>query len=90
MMRILLTHGYFLEEDAKEQAIMKPYVPLGILSISAWLEKHGYDNVVFDSTFQNFDALKKQLEELRPDVVGIYVNLMTKINVLRVMRVVRE
>ncbi len=90
MMRILLTHGYFLEEDAKEQAIMKPYVPLGILSISAWLEKQGYDNEVFDSTFQNFDLLKNRLEEFCPDVVGIYVNLMTKINVLRVMRVIRE
>ena len=40
-MKILLTHGYFLWEDEKEQAIMRPYVPLGILYISAYLEKHG-------------------------------------------------
>ena len=26
-MKILLTHGYFIAEDEKEQAIMKPYPP---------------------------------------------------------------
>ena len=31
-MKLLLTHGYFLMEDPKEQRIMKPYAPLGILS----------------------------------------------------------
>ena len=56
-MRVLLTHGYFLAEDAKEQAIMRPYVPLGILYISAYLEQNGYDNEVFDSTFSSFDKL---------------------------------
>ena len=34
-MRLLLTHGYFLEEDAKEQQIMKPYAPLGLLYLSS-------------------------------------------------------
>ena len=35
MGRILLTHGYFLSEDEKEQQIMKPYAPLGLLYLSA-------------------------------------------------------
>jgi hypothetical protein len=34
---ILLTHGYFLAEDEKEQQIMKPYPPLGLLYLSAYL-----------------------------------------------------
>src|SRR5262245_46145121 len=89
-MRILLTHGYFLEEDEKEQAIMRPYVPLGILYISAYLEQHGYDNVVFDSTFSSFNKLCAQLQEQRPDVVGIYTNLMTKLNVLRIINYIKE
>ena len=88
-MRILLTHGYFLEEDAKEQQIMRPYVPLGILYISAWLQKHGYDNDVFDSTFSSYDLLKAALLEKQPDVVGIYTNLMTKVNVLRIIQFIR-
>ena len=33
-MDLLLTHGYFLSEDAAEQRVMRPYVPLGILSIA--------------------------------------------------------
>ena len=54
-MKILFTHGYFLSEDPKELQIMRPYVPLGILYISAFLEKHGYENDVFDSTFSSLD-----------------------------------
>ena len=88
-MRILLTHGYFLEEDAKEQAIMRPYVPLGILYISAYLEQHGYENVVFDSTFSSFDKLCAQLLQQRPQVIGIYTNLMTKLNVLRIINFIK-
>jgi radical SAM superfamily enzyme YgiQ (UPF0313 family) len=89
-MRILLTHGYFLEEDAKEQAIMRPYVPLGILYISAYLEQHGYDNEVFDSTFSSFDKLCARLLQQPPQVIGIYTNLMTKLNVLRIIRYIRS
>ena len=89
-MKILLTHGYFIEEDQKEQAIMRPYVPLGILYISAYLEQHGYDNDVFDSTFSSFERLCSKLLETPPGVLGIYTNLMTKLNVLRIMRFVRD
>lgn len=89
-MTILLTHGYFLAEDAREQAIMKPYVPLGILYISAWLEQHGYANEVFDSTFSGFDQLCDKLLQQRPQVTGIYTNLMTKLNVLRIIRFIRS
>ncbi|MBO9202766.1 MULTISPECIES: B12-binding domain-containing radical SAM protein [Niastella] len=89
-MRILLTHGYFIEEDPKEQAIMRPYVPLGILYISAYLEQHGYDNEVFDSTFASFDLLCAQLLQQRPHVVGIYTNLMTKLNVLRIITYIKS
>ena len=48
-MKILFTHGYFIGEDQKELQIMRPYVPLGILYISSYLEKHGFENDVFDS-----------------------------------------
>ncbi len=51
MGQILLTHGYFLAEDEKEQAIMKPYAPLGLLYISAYLKSRGHAVEVFDSTF---------------------------------------
>ena len=38
MTHILLTHGYFLSEDEKERQIMKPYPPLGLLYLSAYLK----------------------------------------------------
>lgn len=85
-MRILLTHGYFLEEDEKEKHIMKPYVPLGILYISAYLEQQGFDNEVYDSTFSSKTAFYNYLSEFKPGVIGIYTNLMTKLNVLKMIR----
>jgi radical SAM superfamily enzyme YgiQ (UPF0313 family) len=89
-MKILLSHGYFLSEDPKEQEIMRPYVPLGILYISAYLEKNGYGNEVFDSTFSSFEEWEKYMYAGKPDAVGIYVNLMTRLNVLKMMKWIRN
>ena len=81
-MEVLLTHGYFLQDDPKEQAIMKPYVPLGILSVSAYLSQQGLPNEVFDTTFQSREDQLSYIREHRPKVIGIYTNLMTKVAVL--------
>ena len=89
-MNILLTHGYFLSEDPRERDIMRPYVPLGILYISACLEQSGYVNSVFDSTFSTFQKLQNHLLSEKPGIVGIYTNLMTKLNVLRIIRFIRD
>lgn len=89
-MKILFTHGYFIEEDEKEKAIMKPYVPLGILYVSAWLEENNYANEVFDSTFSSFALQQEKIRNTQPDILAVYVNLMTKLNVLRLIRFVRS
>ncbi len=89
-MNILLTHGYFLEEDPKEKEIMRPYVPLGILYISSFLEKNGYNNEIFDSTFSSFEKLKQHLLNTQPEIIGIYTNLMTKLNVLNIIRFIKD
>lgn len=89
-MNIVFTHGYFIAEDAKEQEIMRPYVPLGILYLSAWLEKHGFDNQVFDATFSSFQQQQQFLVQQKPDVVAVYTNLMTKLNVLRLMQWIKQ
>jgi len=88
-MKVLLTHGYFLAEDPREQRLMRPYPPLGILYLCAYLEERGLAARVFDSTFSTRAALEQHLLGERPDVVGIYTNLMTKLNVLGIMRFVR-
>jgi anaerobic magnesium-protoporphyrin IX monomethyl ester cyclase len=86
-MDILLTHGYFLYEDPHELKVMKPYPPLGILYISSYLKSKGFEVDVFDTTFSSFDAFSTYIERERPSVVGIYTNLMTKFNVLRMIPV---
>ncbi len=58
---ILLSHGYFLGEDEKEQQIMRPYPPLGLLYLSAFLKRAGFAVEVFDSTLQTRAALSAVL-----------------------------
>ena len=88
--KVLFTHGYFLDEDPKEKAIMRPYPPLGILYLSAYLESNGIQNEVFDSTFNTFDLLTQYLLKEKPDIIGIYTNLMTKINVLKIVDFIKK
>ncbi len=89
-MTVLLTHGYFLADDAAEQRVMKPYPPLGILYISAYLRLHGIENEVFDTTFSKRSALEEHILRTAPVVVALYINLMTKISVLRIIRFIRS
>lgn len=85
-MDILLAHGYFLYEDPHELKVMKPYPPLGILYLSSYLKARGFDVGIFDSTFSTPAAFEALLAREKPPVVGLYTNLMTKRNILRMMR----
>ncbi len=84
-MRLLLTHGFFLEEDPKEQQIMRPYPPLGILYISAYLRSKGFAVDVYDSTFGSRPELEQILETGPPGLLGIYANLLTRSSVLKIL-----
>jgi anaerobic magnesium-protoporphyrin IX monomethyl ester cyclase len=90
IMDLLLTHGYFLYEDPKELQIMKPYVPLGILYLSSHLRGKGYSVEVFDTTFKEPQELIKLLHSTSPGVLGVYANLMTRANVVRIFRAAQE
>ncbi|MCE3284389.1 MAG: Fe-S protein radical family [Steroidobacteraceae bacterium] len=90
MTDLLLTHGYFLSEDEKEQQIMKPYPPLGLLYLSAFLKGHGCEVEVYDSTFGDRKELLQRLDASPPAVIGIYTNLMTRRSVIGIMRAARE
>jgi radical SAM superfamily enzyme YgiQ (UPF0313 family) len=90
MAELLLTHGYFLYEDPKELQIMKPYAPLGILYLCSHLRKQGFDVDVFDTTFSSREALFEHLRIEAPSVVGIYANLMTRGNVVEIIKVAHE
>jgi len=88
--KILFTHGYFIEEDEKEQTIMKPYPPLGILYLSAWLDKHDVSNDVHDTTFSNFPKTKDFIKNSHYDLIAIYTNLMTKLNVIQLVKFIKH
>ncbi len=87
---LLLTHGYFLAQDKKEQQIMKPYPPLGILSISAFLHQHHISNTLFDTTFSSKSDLESYLVKNKPEIVALYTNIITKLNVLSIIKFIRS
>ena len=77
-MRLLLTHGFFLGEDPKEQQILRPYPPLGILYISSYLRSRGFDVDVYDSTWGTREELFRILDDGPPGMLGLYANLLTR------------
>lgn len=89
-MDILLSHGYFIAEDAHEQQIMKPYPTLGLLYISSHLKARGFAVDLFDSTFDSLAGFEAYVRRTRPGLVGLYCNLMTKQNVLRMARICKD
>jgi len=88
-MDILLTHAYYLLEDPVERQIMKPYPPLGLLYIVAYLRSRGFAVDICDSTFMTRSEHVSAICEARAPIVGIYANLMTRQNVLQVINVAR-
>jgi anaerobic magnesium-protoporphyrin IX monomethyl ester cyclase len=77
-------------DDPKELQIMKPYAPLGILYLCSHLRSKGLDVEVFDTTFSTRDLLFKHLRTEKPSVLGVYANLMTRGNVIDILRVAHE
>lgn len=89
-MSIILTHGYFLEEDPIEKKIMRPYPPLGILYLSAYLNERKVAHDVVDTTFSSEAEWRIKMIEARPEVIAFYVNLMTKVKIIRLIQFLRS
>ena len=87
---ILLSHGYFLDLDPVERQVMRPYPPLGLLYLSAWLKRAGLSVEVFDSTFSSPESLLARIREARPSRLGLYANLMTRARVATLITSARE
>src|SRR5215471_2238846 len=83
-MRLLLTHGFFLDEDIKEQQVMKPYAPLGLLYLSSYLRQRGFEVEIYDSTFGSKQELFSILDRGPAAWLGIYGNLLTRPNVVEI------
>jgi anaerobic magnesium-protoporphyrin IX monomethyl ester cyclase len=87
---ILLTHAYFLKYDVIERRVMKPYPPLGILYLSAYLKRAGFSVDVFDSTFRDPQDFEAFVRKTRPKIVGIYANIITRDNVFRMAQMAKD
>ncbi|NOQ71804.1 MAG: radical SAM protein [Crocinitomix sp.] len=88
-MSVILTHGYFLEEDPIEKKIMRPYPPLGILYLSSYINERGLEHKVLDTTFSSEIAWKQEVLESKPKVIAFYVNLMTKVKIIQLIQFIR-
>jgi len=90
MADILLGHAYFLKYDIIERRVMKPYPPLGILYLSAYLKRVGFNVEVFDSTFKDFEDFEAAVRASRPRIVGLYSNIITRENVFRLAQIAKS
>lgn len=88
-MSILFTHAYYLSDDPKEQKIMKPYPPLGLLYVSAYLKSKNIVNDVFDTTFSSQKEQLDFIAEKNPKIICIYTNLMTKVEVIKLIKMLK-
>ena len=79
---ILLSHSYFLNNDAKQHERMKPYSPLSTLLLASLLRRYGHEVALFDATFAAGAAdFEAALDAHRPDVVVVMednFNFLTK------------
>lgn len=83
-MLILLTHANHLYSDRKQVRKMQPYPPLQTLVATAALRQHGYDVVLFDTTFNR--DFRGALDSSRPDLVVVCednFNFLTKMCLLQ-------
>ena len=69
---------------------MMPYPPQGLLHLNAYLALHGISSSIFDTTFSSFDKLTTFLLEHHPNIIGIYCNLLTRINIVKIIRFIRR
>ena len=81
-MKLLFTHGYFLNFDPKQLKIAMPYPPLATLYAAAYLREHHHQVYLHDTQFsKSADEVETSLQSIQPDVLVIYddgFNYLTK------------
>ena len=73
MARVLFTHGHLLRFDRKQNAIGKPYPPLGTITAAAYLRARGHDVALFDPMLDDdISGFEASLRRVAPQLVVIY------------------
>jgi len=82
MLKIQVTHSYFLHYDPKQWERGKPYPPLATIQVAALLRKMGHGIALFDAMLADgVGAYEASLSSAAPDVVVLYednFNFLTK------------
>jgi anaerobic magnesium-protoporphyrin IX monomethyl ester cyclase len=81
-MKILFTHSYFLNFDAKQLKAAMPYPPLGTLYAMSYLREHGFEVKLFDTMFcSSAKDIESTIDTFNPDIFISYddcFNYLTK------------
>jgi radical SAM superfamily enzyme YgiQ (UPF0313 family) len=77
---LLLFHAYYIQNDPHEQEIMRPFPPLGMQYLAAWLKQDGFQAIDWmDSTFQTGpEEFHTRCADDNPRVVGLYGHTVTR------------
>ena len=91
MAKILLCNPLFLSQSPEEQAVKRPYFPLGLLYLASYLRERSHAVALFDGTFEaDESAFGRALEQELPELVGITALLPTKEPALKLARLARD
>jgi len=77
---LLLFHAWLLAHDAREQEVMRPFPPLGIQYLVAWMRRHGMPATDwFDPSFDpDLSRFWGEIADTDPRVVGLYGHTVTR------------
>lgn len=82
MLKIQVSHSYFLHYDPKQWERAKPYPPLATLQVAALLRRQGHEISLFDAMLaEGVEEYEASLHGTPPDVVLLYednFNFLTK------------
>jgi len=92
MVDLLLTHAYFLATDPHEAEIMRPFPPLGLQYLVAYLRQERVCEVDwFDATFRSGPQdVIAEIDAQQPKVVGLYGHTITRPVAKHIVRACRE
>jgi anaerobic magnesium-protoporphyrin IX monomethyl ester cyclase len=82
MLKIQVSHSYFLQYDRKQWERGKPYPPLATIQVAAFLRQRGHDVALFDTMLADgVEAYAQALHAAAPALVVLYednFNFLTK------------
>ena len=88
---VLLAKTYFLNRDPTELRNMRPYAPLGILYLAAYVRQQGYRVQVYDNTFRpDEQAFFRALEESNARIVGFHSMFICRASAERLIQGAKE